>query len=103
MARAKVVTYKSHDQFVLFACPACGFNHGARIVPRPNEPDEPCYIGNGDLGRPTFDGEFKVYIPREKGVGLDLCHFVVVNGRIAFFDDSTHTLAGKTFDLGEVH
>jgi hypothetical protein len=64
-------------------CPACKFGHRFDSG------------FNGDEEFPTFDKPTKVVISSRQYV----CHSKVRDGRIFFFTDSTHELAGKSIML----
>lgn len=92
---------------VHFWCPACDDAHMIRF-------GGDGWTWNGDLESPSFTPSVKVtgvqwersypfFKPRhhvEPGEPI-CCHSWVTAGRIRFYDDSTHDLAGQTVDLPE--
>lgn len=84
----------------LFECPGCGMLHVVYL----KTPGRPHWTFNGDADRPTFSPSIKVWwteTPRSNPIEK-VCHSFVTDGRIEFCGDSTHALAGKTFDLPEM-
>lgn len=49
---------------------------------------------NHDIVEPSFDPSIVV-----KRSSEELCHSWITNGKIRYFEDSTHLLAGKTIPL----
>jgi len=72
-----------------FQCPGCGARHAFRIMFDPDLPEEQVWSWNGDMDGPTFD-------PALKAPG---CHLRCVEGKLHFFVDSGHKLAGRLVDL----
>jgi hypothetical protein len=78
-----------------FVCPACNAVHQC----------DTRWKFNGDKAKPTFDGSVLVHavpvtsksVPGYKG--RPRCHSQVTDGKIAYYEDSTHAFAGKTLDL----
>ena len=100
--------------WLAFHCPGCECDHhvqvgGAGAV----------WIWNGDAERPTLSPSILIrtghHIPGHTGgcwctynaehpddpspFTCSVCHSFVVDGRMQFLGDSTHTLAGRTVDL----
>jgi len=83
-------------------CPACKCGHGFKV----NDGPGPIWGFNGDMVKPTLFPagpghtcsvrvEYYNYKLKQK----ILCHFHIVEGNIAYCNDSTHELAGKTIPL----
>ena len=96
------------DVYIIFRCPGCNENHQIVVGP---------WTWNGDLDLPTFSpslllqgtqwpkNEYPVFYKSEhasvESGGETRCHSFVVNGRIQFLSDCTHSLVGQTVDLPE--
>jgi hypothetical protein len=96
---------------VLFWCPGCDDAHQV-VIDTPES-----WTFNGNLDRPTISPSVHVTMTKWKGEydppikwtrpthpdvepgGEAICHSFVVDGRIQFLGDCTHTLAGQTIDL----
>lgn len=74
----------------LFDCPACGCTHFA----------DKRWTFNGDKDNPTFTPSIRVSHRDPKGKER-VCHFHVRNGAIAYENDCTHEMKGKTVPLPE--
>jgi hypothetical protein len=97
---------------LVFWCPGCDEPHGVTIR-------EGSWTWNGDAERPTFSPSVLVrsghFIPDHAGscwctynaehpdapapFVCRTCHSFVVDGRIQFLGDCTHTLVAQTVDL----
>jgi hypothetical protein len=80
------VMVQSGDRW-MFHCPGCKCAH--QIDGR--------WTFNGDARKPTIRASILVHAV--EGTNRPLCHSFVTDGRIEFFPDSTHGLAGQTVDL----
>lgn len=94
---------------LMFWCPGCDGAHMVRV----GEGSGPRWGYNGDAERPTLTPSVLVrgvdrLTDEERqqvmaGKSIDarpiVCHSFVVDGRIQFLGDCTHTLAGQTVDL----
>lgn len=80
-----------------FFCPGCGRHHVVHV--RTGESG----LGwsyNGDPDRPTFSPS--VSVQHTLDGAFYVCHSEVQDGRIRFFEDSTHLLAGETVELPDM-
>lgn len=100
-----------HDSVAAsFKCPGCGDTHR---VPTGGDG----WGWNGSVDSPTLTPSILVrsghyalhwkpgdscWCGRGYGYECTVCHSFVTNGRIAFLNDCTHHLAGKTVDLTEI-
>ncbi|MGA9071397.1 MAG: DUF6527 family protein [Terracidiphilus sp.] len=88
-----------------FFCPGCKRTHsvnteGARNLPR-------VWKWNGNVYKPTFKPSIHVVWENNPHLSKafnekrmrERCHFFVRAGKIHFFRDCTHELAGKTVEL----
>ena len=75
---------------LFFRCPACGEQHRAIIHPT-------AWSWNYDLIAPTIEPSVRV----EWTAGEDeiCCHTTITNGRIYYWPDSTHEMAGQTVEM----
>jgi hypothetical protein len=89
-----------------FWCPGCSLIHTFNT----NRPDgrHPCWVFDGNMEHPTFSPPLRIrgrlnHKGRYPESGAnDMCHSFVVAGKIQFFGDCTHKLAGQTVDLPEI-
>lgn len=87
---------------ILFWCPGCDGAHMIRV--REDGKHEGGAWGyNGNPDAPTFTPSILVTY-NGKDAGIDgappaICHSFVMDGRIAFLSDCTHSLAGQTVAL----
>jgi len=81
----------------VFRCPACKSQHQC----------DNRWGFNGDVEHPTFTGSVLVYAvdhgTPDAPVHRPRCHAQVTDGRISYYADSTHALAGQTVDLPDWH
>lgn len=80
-------------------CPAC-----SRMHPLPDG-----WKFDGDLERPTFSPSFKhtwraFTSHTAEGLGQGerynaVCHYILTAGQVAYCDDSSHAMAGKTIPM----
>ena len=75
-----------------FLCPGCKRLHTVNI----DIEQSPVWIFNNDYHNPTFSPSICV---RQSNNNNYCCHSIVTDGKIQFFQDSTHELAGQTIDL----
>ena len=90
---------------LMFRCPGCGEPHMVTV----GDGSGPRWGWNGSGDSPTFTPSILVTwsepsdVPEEfDDTSKDIkrvCHSFVVEGRIQFLADCTHTLSGKTVDL----
>jgi hypothetical protein len=76
---------------VLIECPGCDSTHSIDLAR---------WTWNGDTQKPTFHPSLHLTItygsePKKKYV----CHSFVVEGKIAYLQDTTHQYSGQTIDL----
>lgn len=84
---------KQPNQFDwMIYCPACECGHGLAV----GRKEGPSWTFNGDQKNPTFGPSLKVTTGMD---GKDVCHSQITNGKIYYYPDSTHTMAGQTVDL----
>ncbi len=98
---AKVKTYDAHPaNYIGFKCPGCANHHvlPTRPIEDAKETETAEWGFNGNFDLPTFRPSIleRAYDGDEL---KDVCHSSVTDGRIYFYDDSTHLLKGKTADL----
>lgn len=90
---------KQNDELISFTCPGCKRDHGIQH----GVTDGPSWNWNGSLESPTFTPSILVtYNGADAGVDgapPKICHSYVVDGKIQFLTDCTHSLAGQTVDL----
>lgn len=72
----------------LFECPACNILHGI---------DDKIWKFDGNMENPTVNPSIMV----RHGDGI-ICHSQINGGKIYFYQDSTHALAGQLVELPEV-
>lgn len=77
----------THNQF-LFWCPGCDQPHGVRD-----------HNFNGNVDSPTFSPSILVTWTEGEAHTQKRCHSHITNGRISFYADCTHSLAGQDVDL----
>ena len=73
----------------VFECPGCNCLHAFGRN----------HAFNGDLARPTFLPSLLIGSVTAGTATVRRCHAQVSEGRIQFFADSTHALAGTTIDM----
>lgn len=106
-ALSKVLRSQDGDR-VAFMCPGCQLSHWIRIA-GPN-----AWTWDGNVEAPTFapsiEREWFHWVPpatqQNPNPGpqmqvTDICHSFVRAGKIQFFNDCTHALAGQTVPLPE--
>jgi hypothetical protein len=77
-------------------CKPCGVFHEFHVGPGTNQL-EAAWLWNEDIYKPSFLPGLKVKVKRD---GKEwICHSYVEDGRITYFPDSEHGLAGQTVDL----
>lgn len=86
-----------NGKYMLFRCPACNRNHMVQIS------GEGAWAWNGSITKPTFSPSVLVKYDG-KDAGLDgappaRCHSMITDGRITFYTDSTHSMAGATAQI----
>jgi hypothetical protein len=74
-------------RILVFRCPGCECAH----------PFDQRWSFNGDFECPTFTPSLLVHQSRSS----PRCHSFVTDGRIQFFADCEHALAGKTVEIPE--
>lgn len=73
----------------LFWCPGCENAHAVGEG----------WTFNGDVDKPTFSPSIKIEYAHGNPLRKFVCHSVVTNGTIRYYDDTTHKLRGKTLEL----
>jgi hypothetical protein len=103
-ARAKrVVDSEGREYGWRIECPACRADtgNGAHILTTGEH--LPTRWGfNGDPERPTFTPSLLCRYDCGEARTPVVCHSFIRDGRIEYLSDSTHPLAGQTFDLPEI-
>lgn len=83
-------------------CRPCGVFHEFHLGPSENVHGH-CWIWNGDRYKPTFWPAVYTKVARRLGLpdesDIVICHAEVKDGRIIYYQDSTHELSGQTVDL----
>lgn len=72
-------------EILMIQCPGCNTEHRIWV----NE-GSPKWEWNGSFDEPTFTPSLRV----DMGNG-HICHSNITDGKITYFEDSTHPLAGK--------
>jgi hypothetical protein len=80
---------------VVFNCPACGMRHRVRVNAATGKGGCGYWTWNRNMDEPTFYPTIMVYGEHH----ASRCHSFVRDGRIQFYADSTHALAGQTVEL----
>jgi hypothetical protein len=81
-------------------CPACEEAH-----PLPYGRD---WTFDGNLEAPTFTPSFKhdwnwgPMVKPGKREGLNVCHYIITAGQVAYCGDCTHAMAGKTIPMPDL-
>lgn len=101
--RAQVILQKSGERVLRILCPACGFCHGFPLDPPAHQRGKHCVSWNNNQDRPTIHGNLMVTELNADGRECRRCHFVVSAGKIAFYDDSKHEMAGRAVWLPEIN
>lgn len=94
---------------VWFWCPGCEKAHAVHVG---GDHPGPKWTWNGSLETPTFGPSILVRstanepiadpsVPGGQRLVPSVCHSFVIDGRIQFLSDCTHSKAGQTVDLGE--
>ncbi len=78
----------------VFYCPGCDTTHIININPHN---DLPVHKLLGSLKKPTIRAS--VLSKGDKSTGKPHCHSLITKGKIKFFMDSSHGLAGKNVSL----
>ena len=71
----------------MFLCPACNAPHQC----------DDRWVYNSNSERPTFTGS--VMVQSIPDIGRPQCHSQVTDGKIAYYEDSGHSLRGQTVEL----
>ena len=91
----KVSTVKDRPGEFHFWCPGCEMMH---VVYTDKTTKGPCWVFNGNMEFPTFNPSIRVQW-HKNGVGDQLCHSFVKDGKIQFLGDCTHSLKGQTVKI----
>ncbi|PRC92690.1 DUF6527 family protein [Solimicrobium silvestre] len=115
MSQLSPILRGGEDGYLMFWCPGCDRAHTVRHGTGLGER----WGWNGNALKPTFTPSVLVTYPHwvppitnenheqykenpwEQHQVKDICHSFVVDGRIQFLNDCTHSLAGQTVDLPE--
>jgi Family of unknown function (DUF6527) len=87
---------KAHDGAEygrLFHCPGCDEDHVVTLA------GEGAWTFNGDDVRPTFSPSFLFLGDKRGDLPGFRCHSQITDGRIRFYEDTTHALSGLTVGL----
>lgn len=92
------VQYDSVFGTVKFKCPGCGLLHILNVDKDPR----PRWAWNRSESKPTLTPSINAW--REFGGSrkTEVCHSYVVDGKIRFLNDCTHSLKGQTVDLADI-
>jgi hypothetical protein len=83
---------------LVFFCPGCQCGHGVWTT-HSNAYTGATWSWNGNMDKPTFAPSILVQHNHD---GKDLrCHTTITDGRIHFYSDCTHGLAGQDVDMVE--
>lgn len=85
---------KTSTKRLTFFCPGCKGHHFFLVAG--NQPC-PCWKWNGDRNLATFTPALMF----QGGPNKTRCNSTVTNGRIQFYPDCSHELAGQTVDVPE--
>ena len=111
----------AEDNILIFYCPGCEFHHSVKI----GEESKPHWTWNNDKEKPTFNPSILVSYTKtllsnkeivelceKRSAGIldnfevphtkAICHSFVIEGKIQFLSDCTHSLAGQTIDLPDL-
>lgn len=84
-------------------CRVCNVFHEFHMAGGSGNKHGADWIWNGDRYKPTFWPAVKTKVVRKFGLpgenDIVICHAEVKDGRIIYYDDSTHELSGQTVDL----
>jgi hypothetical protein len=86
------------DDTVVFHCPACDTLHCIWPPGKPNPLTGAAWRWNMDSVHPTFSPSVHV----QPSDSQPRCHFFVVNGKMEFLADCTHSLANQTVPMRKV-
>lgn len=82
---------------LIFECPGCRYFHQVAL----NHPNQrgARWQFDGDLSFPTITPSI---VTNPDAIDGPRCHATVTKGKIHFYPDSQHELAGQTVDLPEI-
>lgn len=88
------------DAYYEFDCPGCDSIHSLPTKgPR-------AWKFNGNIESPSFEPSIlarrKMWVSKDEPAIELVCHSWVTDGRIQFFNDSTHALAGQTVEMKDI-
>ena len=92
---AKVdATEHNGETHLRYRCPGCKNDHS---VPAKR------WHWNGSVDAPTFSPSVRhFYIRPKDGADVTICHYNVIDGKIAFCGDCQHDLKGQTVELPDI-
>lgn len=91
MAKIGIVDNGDGTETITFECPGCGKKH---TFVNGADGEERAYFWGPD--KPTVKKEVTT------GNGANYCHFIVRSGKLKFFPDCGHELAGKIVPMPDV-
>ncbi|MCC5636326.1 hypothetical protein LC593_10740 [Nostoc sp. CHAB 5844] len=98
----KLLPIEENGQTVgyFFDCPGCQGGHAVHISPHKNGIGA-SWTFNGDMEKPTFSPSI---LSRYTFTNqpMQVCHSFVVDGKIQFLNDCTHSLAGQIVDIPDL-
>lgn len=100
---AKLTPVETNEQITgyYFDCPGCQSGHHVAVKPH-KAANGASWDFNGNLDSPTFQPSILATWDRTNKSSI-VCHSFVVDGKIRFLSDCTHSLAGQIADLPEVN
>lgn len=94
--------WRDHNHNIWHYCPACKVLHPIPVYKKcPTAGRAWFYNKNPD--NPTFKPgiKYQTEIPFNPGA-TRRCHYIIVDGKITYYRDSDHELAGQTVDLPDL-
>ena len=84
-----------------FDCPGCKLGH--TLIVRPYGDDSlPVWKFNGDMDSPTFRPGIRLKRASPDGKEIVSCNLFVTDGRLYFWNDCSHDLAGLSIEMQSV-
>lgn len=96
MAKLEPLEMADGGKALFFYCPGCKYHHHLQIERGSTNPNGPIWKWNGDMEKPTFSPSLMVNARTDQQ-----CHLALRDGKISYFNDCMHELAGRTVELEE--
>jgi len=106
------VLLSNGDGNLVFFCKGCEAWHSLYIATDEGINREFEWKFNGDYEKPTFTPDVATVLPGRRGVYEEngtydfgdvlLCHAEITDGKIKYYESTTHHLSGKTVDLASI-